>query len=192
MNKLKRSEEQNVRIPKNVEAGAKVAETCRKHGISESTYYAWKPKYAGMGVSQLRRLKKCDGENAELTKMYAELALVQHALQHVTSKKPLSQAQRMSVCLAMQADHGVRLRLSLTAPWLSLAAPKARTRRRNDTPLIEAMTTYLADNPGQGLGLLYEALRAEGHLRGKTRLWRVCCVLKMSMPGRGKCRLPAC
>lgn len=57
MKKSKFSEERIVRILKEVEAGAKVAETCRKYGISEPTYYVWKYKYAGMAVSQLRHLK---------------------------------------------------------------------------------------------------------------------------------------
>lgn len=87
MKKSKYTEEQIVRILKEVEAGAKVAETCRKHRISEPTYYAWKSKYAGMDVPQLRRLKDLEGENAKLKKMYAELALVHHALQDVVSKK---------------------------------------------------------------------------------------------------------
>lgn len=54
----------HVRILKEVEAGAKVAETCRKHGISEPTYYVWKNKYAGMEVSQLRHLKDVEAELA--------------------------------------------------------------------------------------------------------------------------------
>ena len=87
MKKSKYTEEQIVRILKEVEAGAKVAETCRKHRISEPTYYAQKSKYAGMDVPQLRRLKDLEGENAKLKKMYAELALVHHALQDVVSKK---------------------------------------------------------------------------------------------------------
>ena len=91
MKKSKFSEEQIVRILKEVEVevevevGAKV--TCRKHGISEPTYCAWKSKYAGMDISQLRQLKELQAENAKLKKMYAELALVHPALQDVMSKK---------------------------------------------------------------------------------------------------------
>ncbi len=69
----------------------------------------------------------------------------------------------MSMCLAMETEHGVSLRRSLTALRLSRAAPYAKPRRRDDTPLIEAMTAYLADNPRQGFGLLYEAFRAKRH-----------------------------
>ena len=88
MKKTRFSEEQIVRILKEVEVGAKVAETCRKHGISEATYYNWKARYVGMDVSQLRRLKELEAENAKLKRMYAELSLEHHALQDVVSKKP--------------------------------------------------------------------------------------------------------
>lgn len=87
MKKSKFSEEQIVRILKEVEAGAKVGETCRKHGISEPTYYVWKNKYAGMDVPQLRHLKDVEVELARLKRMYAELALEHHALKDVLSRK---------------------------------------------------------------------------------------------------------
>jgi putative transposase len=87
MKKSKFSEDQIVRILKEVEVGAKVGETCRKHGISEPTYYAWKNKYAGMDVSQLRHLKDVEVELARLKRMYAELALEHHALKDVLSRK---------------------------------------------------------------------------------------------------------
>jgi putative transposase len=87
MKKSKFSEEQIVRILKEVEADAKVGGTCRKHGISEPTYYVWKNKYAGMDVSQLRHLKDVEVELARLKRMYAELALERHALKDVLSRK---------------------------------------------------------------------------------------------------------
>lgn len=87
MKKSKFSEEQIVRILKEVEAGAKVNETCRKYGVSEAAYYVWKTKYAGLEVSQLRRMKDLELECARLKKMYAELALEHHALRDVLAKK---------------------------------------------------------------------------------------------------------
>ena len=87
MKKSKFSEERIVGILKEVEAGAKVAETCRKHGISEPTYYVWRNRYAGMEVSQLRHLKDVEAGLARLKRIYADLALAHHALKEVLSRK---------------------------------------------------------------------------------------------------------
>lgn len=87
MKKSKFTEQQIVSILKEVELGAKVGETCRKHGISDATYYKWKSAYAGMEVSQLKQFRDLQAEHARLKKMYAELAMVHHALQDVVSRK---------------------------------------------------------------------------------------------------------
>ena len=87
MKKSRFSEEQIVAVLRQVETGSKVLDVCRKHGISDATFYNWKARYGGMDLSQLRRLKELEGENAKLKKMYAELALVHHALQDVVAKK---------------------------------------------------------------------------------------------------------
>lgn len=87
MKKSRFSEEKIIAVLKQAEAGVKVAELVRKHGISEATFYNWKAKYGGLDVSQLRRLKELEGENARLKKMFAELSLAHHALQDAVEKK---------------------------------------------------------------------------------------------------------
>lgn len=87
MKKSRFSEEKIIAVLKQAEAGVKVSELVRKHGISEATYYNWKAKYGGLDVSQLRRLKELEGENARLKKIFAELSLAHHALQDAVEKK---------------------------------------------------------------------------------------------------------
>jgi len=87
MKKSRFSEERIIAILRQAEAGVKVAELVRRHGISEATYYNWKARYGGLDVSQLRRLKELEAENARLKKMYAELSLAHHALQDAVEKK---------------------------------------------------------------------------------------------------------
>ena len=69
------------------EAGLPVAQVCRKHEISTAAYYQWKSKYAGMSVSELKRVKELEAENGRLKKMYAELALENAAIKDVLSRK---------------------------------------------------------------------------------------------------------
>lgn len=85
--KSKFSESQIVGILKEVELGAKVGETCRKHSISEPTYYKWKSQFSGMTVSRLSQLRELQAENAKLKRMYVELALMHHALKDVIDRK---------------------------------------------------------------------------------------------------------
>jgi len=81
------SEEQIIRILGETEAGAKVKEVCRKHGISDATYYNWKAKYGGMTVSEAKRLKALEEENRQLKKLVADLSLDKQALKAVLEKK---------------------------------------------------------------------------------------------------------
>ncbi len=69
------------------EAGVLVAELCRKHSISSATYYNWKSKYAGVQVSELRRLRELEAENAKLKRIYADLALENNAIRDVLNRK---------------------------------------------------------------------------------------------------------
>ena len=81
------SETQIVGILNEADAGLAVKEICRKYGISDSTYYNWKKKYGGLGVSEVRRLRELEAENAKLKRMYADLSLENDALKELISKK---------------------------------------------------------------------------------------------------------
>ena len=87
MKRSRFSETQVLAVLRSVEQGRKVAEVCREKGISESTYFKWKQKYGGMEASDIRRLRELEAENAKLKKMYAELALLNTALEDLIEKK---------------------------------------------------------------------------------------------------------
>jgi putative transposase len=81
------SEEQIAFALRQAESGVPVAEICRKMGITEQTFYRWKKKYGGLGVSELRQLKQLDEENRKLKQLVADLSLDKKMLQDVLSKK---------------------------------------------------------------------------------------------------------
>ena len=81
------TEEQIIGVLKEADAGAKVAELCRKYGISDATYYNWKAKFGGMTVSDAQRLKALDAENAKLKRLLAESMLDNAALKDVVGRK---------------------------------------------------------------------------------------------------------
>lgn len=87
MKRSKYSETQIVGILREADAGMKVVEICRKYGISDATYYKWKSKYGGLEVSDVRRLRELEAENAKLKRMYAELSLENDSLKDLISKK---------------------------------------------------------------------------------------------------------
>ena len=78
---------QIVSILKEVDAGRKVKEICRRHGISDATYYNWKSRYGGMSASELKCLKELEGELSQYKKMYAGLARENFALKELIEKK---------------------------------------------------------------------------------------------------------
>ena len=87
MKRSRFTDEQIIAILREQEAGAKTADVCRRHGISEATFYAWKAKFGGLDVSEARRLKALEDENTKLKKLLADAMLDNVALKDLLAKK---------------------------------------------------------------------------------------------------------
>lgn len=87
MKKSRFTESQIVSILKEADRGVQIKDICRKHGISDATYYNWKSKYGGMDSSDLKRMKEMERELSQFKRMYADLALANRAFKDVIEKK---------------------------------------------------------------------------------------------------------
>jgi putative transposase len=87
MRRKRFSEEQIITILKEAEAGSKVVDVCRRHGISDATFYTWRSKYGGLEVNEAKRLRALVQENAKLKQLLAESMLDNRALKDVLAKK---------------------------------------------------------------------------------------------------------
>lgn len=87
MKRSRFSEDQIIGVLREHDAGAAVAELCRRHGMSSATFYAWKAKFGGMDVSDAKRLKALEEENAKLKRLYADAMLDNAGLKELLAKK---------------------------------------------------------------------------------------------------------
>ena len=97
---------------KQVELGEKATDVCRKLGVSEATFYLWKKKYRGAGVSEVRRIKALEDENRRLKQLVADLSLDKQILQDVLSKKGLKPARKRKLAQSAQGRYGISERHS--------------------------------------------------------------------------------
>ncbi|KAB1112942.1 IS3 family transposase [Neorhizobium galegae] len=173
MKKQRFTEEQIIAVLKEQEAGAKVADLCRKHGISEATFYNWKAKYGGMEVSEAKRLKALEDENARLKKLLAEQMLDAAALRELLGKKMVGPAAKRDAVTHLKAMMGLSERRACQI----ISADRKMIRYRSCRPPDVALRAKLRDLANErrrfGYRRLFILLRRDGEPSGVNRIDRL-------------------
>ena len=130
---MKKTKQQIAFALKQAETGTRVAEVCRKMGVSEATFYNWKKKYGGLGVSELRRLNQLEDENQRLKRMVADLSLDVELSENDSKAKGV-----VKYCTMQIDDYADALVLWQGAESVQLRAADS----------LEGVARYLAHNPG--------------------------------------------
>ncbi|MEG3620375.1 IS3 family transposase [Magnetovibrio sp. PR-2] len=162
MMKKRFSDEQIINILKEQEAGFPVKEIIRRHGISEQTFYRWKSKFGGMEVSDAKRLRELESENAKLKKLLAEQMLDNVALKDVLSRKLVRPSGKRSVVSHMVSEHGLSQRRACRLASLNLSTWQYKSRRPDVQGLRERIVELAAERRRFGYRRLHILLRREG------------------------------
>ncbi|WP_408734042.1 IS3 family transposase [Paraburkholderia bannensis] len=184
------TEEQIIGVLKEGEASLKPAELCRKHGISEATYYNWKAKFGGMTVSDAQRLKELEQENNKLKRLLAESMLDNSALKGPAVAKIASpQAKREAVQILMtERAMGVTRACGLVGISRSLFQYESR-RKVADEELTGRMMVIAAQKRRYGYRRIHVLLRREGWLANHKRIWRLYSKAGLSVRKRRRKRI---
>ncbi|MBZ6384041.1 IS3 family transposase [Sphingomonas sanguinis] len=169
------SEEQIIGILKEAEAGAVVTELCRKHGMSSATYYAWKAKFGGLEVSDAKRLRALEEENARLKRLLADTMLDNAGLKDLLFKKMVAPAAKRQAVAHLQATLGMSERRACTVVGADRTSMRYRSCRADDGDLRSRLCELAQQRRRFGYRRLHILLRRDGITinRKKTqRLYR--------------------
>ncbi|MGN6263104.1 MAG: IS3 family transposase [Ralstonia sp.] len=180
------TEEQIIGVLKVAEVGLKPAELCRKHGISEATYYNWKAKFGGMTVSEAQRLKELEQENNKLKRLLAIDAGQRGAEGPAVSKVASPQAKREAVrTLMTERAMGVTRACGLVGISRSLFHYES-CRRVDDETLTGRMMAIAGQKRRYGYRRIHVLLQREGWLANHKRIW--CLYSKVGLSARKRRR----
>ena len=173
MKRSRFSEEQIIGILKEHQAGLSAQDLCRKHGISDATFYKWRSKYGGMDISDARRLKALEEENRKLKKLLAEIdARCGHTQRDARKKLLTPRARRMAVSWAIKDRHYSQRR----ACGLVGLAPKTYryvSKRPDDSWLRQRLKELASERRRFGYRRLHLMLRREGIMLNWKKLYRL-------------------
>ncbi|MBJ7498123.1 MAG: IS3 family transposase [Sphingopyxis sp.] len=175
MKRTRFSEEQIIGVLKEAEAGAKTGELARRHGVSEATIYNWKAKYGGLEVSEAKRLRSLEDENAKLKRLLADAMLDNAALKDLLNKKMVTPAVQREAVAHLQACHGMSERRACRVTGADRKSMRYRSQRGDDAEVREKLRDLAQQRRRFGYRRLHILLRREGVMinRKKTqRLYR--------------------
>ncbi|WP_199260336.1 IS3 family transposase [Paracoccus binzhouensis] len=173
MKRKRFTEEQIIGVLREHEAGAKAGDLARKHGISEATLYNWKAKYGGMDVSDAKRLKALEDENARLKNLLADQMLEVSALRELLSKKMVGPAAKREAVAHLQAVMGLSERRACSIVGADRKMIRYRSRRPPETELRGRLRDLANERRRFGYRRLFILLRREGEPSGVNRIYRL-------------------
>ncbi|WP_144243205.1 IS3-like element ISYen3 family transposase [Yersinia enterocolitica] len=157
------SDQQIISILREAEAGVSARELCRKHAISDATFYTWRKKYGGMEVPEVKRLKSLEEENARLKKLLAEAMLDKEALQVALGRKLLTTDQKREAVMLMCDATGLSQRRACRLTGLSLSTCRYEAQRpAADAHLSGRITELALERRRFGYRRIWQLLRRKG------------------------------
>ncbi|HEX4650509.1 MAG TPA: IS3 family transposase [Granulicella sp.] len=173
MKRSRFSQEQIIGVLKEHQAGASVSDLCRKHGISDATFYTWRSKYGGMEVSDAKRLKGLEEENAKLKKLLAESMLDVSTLRENAGKKLLTPGSRRRAVTWAISEKDYSQRRACRLVGIEPKTYRYASLRPDDTAIRERLRALAAERRRFGYRRLHILLRREGLRLNHKRLFRL-------------------
>ncbi|ENK0810166.1 IS3 family transposase, partial [Vibrio fluvialis] len=179
------NEQQIIAILKEAEAGIPARELCRKHGISDATFYTWRKKYAGLDVSEARRLKALEDENARLKKLLAETLLDAEALKIALSPKVLTVEDKRKAVKVIQKSTQLSERRACLLVGIQRASLRYQPQaNREDDKLLARIKELALERRRFGYRRIHRLLRREGFDVNHKRVYRLYCELGLTVSKR--------
>ncbi|WP_334181465.1 IS3 family transposase [Novosphingobium sp.] len=173
MKRARFTEEQIIGVLKEQEAGAKTADLARRHGVSEATIYNWKAKYGGLEVSEAKRLRALEDENAKLKRLLAEAMLDNAGLKDLLNKKLVTPAAKREAVARLQAVLGMSERRACRVIGADRKSMRYRSQREDDADLRAKLRELAQQRRRFGYRRLHILLRREGVVINRKKTQRL-------------------